>query len=279
MVTHSTDKSPCHPVWLPYLFVSNPWDVLQGGELIEYDPKTGKVELFGIPAPGEPIYARFILPRMTPTICLAESAVIGMLIPGNDFIDIDNQHTLVACIYSDRDGVLRYATIFFRKMENEHYKAPSGLFRWDFLHGGEPDVIAIDLAKFRWHRGWFSCPRQRRRQCIFHRSGCLSGTDSRSVHGYDTRHGLSVGGDAEDIGNIFLYTDREGLRYLGYMSSDRPDDETGVCADFVLSPCVVSPDRKKIAIGAADRLSCVYICTMEYTYVSYSDARFCAGVC
>jgi len=63
MVTHSTDKSPCHPVWLPYSFVSNPWEGFPGGELMEYDPATGKVELLGIPAPRESIYGAVYSPK------------------------------------------------------------------------------------------------------------------------------------------------------------------------------------------------------------------------
>lgn len=61
MVTHSTDKSPCHPVWLPLSFVSNPWEGFPGGEL----------------------------------------------------------------------------------MENEHYKAPSGLYRWDIFGGGKPEFLGL----------------------------------------------------------------------------------------------------------------------------------------
>ena len=43
MVTHTTDKAPQHVAWLPYSFVSNPWEGYPGGELMEYDPATGKV--------------------------------------------------------------------------------------------------------------------------------------------------------------------------------------------------------------------------------------------
>lgn len=69
-----------------------------------------------------------------------------------------------------------------------------------------------------------------------------------------------VGGDVEDVGNIFKYTDEEGLSYLGCMICDTADNDVGVCANFVLSSCALSPDGTKLAIGAMDRLSCVYIC-------------------
>lgn len=68
-----------------------------------------------------------------------------------------------------------------------------------------------------------------------------------------------VGGDVEDVGNIFTYDEHNGLRYLGYMSSDPWNDETGSCANFVLSSIAVSPDGAKLAIGACDRLACVYV--------------------
>lgn len=561
MVTHSTDKSPCHPVWLPYSFISNPWEGFPGGELMEYDPKTGKVELFGIPAPRESIYGGIYSPKddayymlgwirghlyrfdcktrkcedkgqvteyrsyrialgpdghvyfstksgflmrwnvdkqcledldvripcdktekgrampftyMGPCVngpdgkiyttgnytdllsaydpATGEIHVVGKLIPAEDYIDIDDQHTFVAGMDFDADGVLWYTCMSFRVMENEHYKAPAGFFRWDFLHGGKPeflglfgtpervqtyscslaidkkrdilysastnhsygspDIIAVDLAGFRkvmhekgpvcrdmlvyapgyeefrpfgdhwqhvkeqiaayaanlkakdiravrlwrefsrtdwsaaavkalrfaddttlegicgnagqtWHftvrdgrlaslapasdediarlrsdavqtdspmpcypgRQWRSTVSA---SCAWTNGAQLVGTEDGflailradgSVYSLgpaicqgpvralcsDLKRGIAygVGGDAEDIGNVFRYTDAEGLRYLGYISCDRPDDDTGTCANFVLSCCALSPDGCTLAIGAADRLSSVYLCRME----------------
>ena len=81
----------------------------------------------------------------------------------------------------------------------------------------------------------------------------------------DLTHGVlyGVGGDVEDVGNVFRYDDRNGLVYLGYMASDSWTDSIGTAANFVLSAIAVSPDGKKIAVGACDRLACVYICKME----------------
>lgn len=558
MVTHSTDKSPCHPSWLPYSFVSNPWEGFPGGELMEYDPKTGKVELFGIPAPRESIYGAVYSPKddayymlgwirghlyrfdcktrkcedkgqvseyrsyrivlgpdenlyfstksgflmryniqtqqiedlkariycdktekgrtlpytyMGPCITGPDGKLyttgnytsllscydpktgkltkVGDLIPADDFIDMDDQHTFVAGMDFDKDGVLWYATMSFRDMEDEHYKVPAGFFRWDIFGGkqpeflglfgtkervqtytdsfiidkerdtlysvstnhsyGSPDVIAVDLKSFRknmykkgetttdmlvyapgypeyhpfaehWQdikikiakyaanfkaekimpvRLWDkfsdtdigsaavkdvsfadndtlegicgngqnsfkfkvkngklleilpateddvrrivkSKPQDRENmphypgrqwrcginaECSFKEGGVIVGTEDGflakiSQDGkvysigpavcqgpvralcYDSKNEVvyGVGGDIEDIGNVFKYTDEGGLEYLGYMCCDRPDDDVGVCANFVLSSCDISPDGKHLAVGSCDRLACVYIC-------------------
>ncbi len=560
MVTHSTDKSPCHPVWLPYSFVSHPWEGFPGGELMEYDPKTGKVELFGIPAPRESIYGatyskkddayymlgwirghlyrfdcktrkcedlgqaseyrsyRIVvgpdeniywstksgfmmrynidtkkiedlkaripcdktdLGKVQPFTYLGPCPIgpdgrlymtgnytdilsaldvktgkiekIGKLIPAEDFIDIDDQHTFIAGMDFDKDGVLWYSTMSFRVMEDEHYKAPAGFFRWDFLNGkepeflglfgtpdrvqtytcslyidkerdilysastnhsyGSPDIIAIDLKKYRenmyekgpvckdmlvyapgypefhpfaehWQdvktkiaefaanfkaqsitpvRLWdkFSdtditkaavksvkfldndtvvgicgnedsnykftitggkitqikpassleveelagpAPasldnmphypgRQWKRkvtaQCDWLCGTKLIGTEDGflakvfpdgRVFSYgpaicqgpvrdltsslEAKVAYGVGGDKEDIGNVFSFTEEEGMKYCGYMCCDVATDDVGVCANFNLSSCHISPDGKKLVVGADDRLACVYICDL-----------------
>ena len=560
MVTHSTDKSPCHPAWLPYSFVSDPWEGFPGGELMEYDPKTGKVELLGIPAPRESIYGGVYSPKddayymlgwmrghlyrydckarkcrdlgqaseyrsyrivlgpdqnvyfstksgflmrynvteqkiedlkvripcdktekgktqpftyMGPCITgpdgrlyttgnytsllsaydinTGKLQIVGDLIPADDLIDMEDQHSFVAGMDFDKDGVLWYSTMSFRVMEDEHYKVPSCLFRWDILKGGKPeflglfgtetrvqtytdsfiidkkrdilysvstnhsygspDVIAIDLSKFRknmYERGvqcrdmlvyapgyeeyhpfaehwqdikikiakysanlkaehispvrlWdrFSdgdilnaavkglrfkdcrtvegiCgskelfffvikdgiltelrpatasetndilkPKPAARDGMPHYPGrqwradvtCeCRWTDGAVLVGTadgflakidkdgkvfslgpaicqgpvrdlcsDPERGIAygVGGDTEDIGNVFRYTNGGGLEYLGYMCCDVADNDVGVCASFVLSACALSPDGRYLAVGACDRLSCVYICKMQ----------------
>ena len=559
MVTHSTDKSPCHPVWLPYSFVSNPWEGFPGGELMEYDPATGKVELLGIPAPRESIYGAVYSPKddayymlgwirghlyrydckerkckdlgqvseyrsyrivlgpdenlyfstksgylmrynvdkqkienlnfrlpcdktekgrtlaytyMGPCVTgpdgrlyttgnntsiltaydvnTDKGEIVGDLIPADDYIDIDDGHTFVAGMDFDKYGVLWYSTMTFRKMEDEHYKAPSGLLRWDIMNGkkpeflglfgtpervqtytdslfvdkerdilysastnhsfGSPDIIAIDLKEFRnvmyekgpisedmlaqypahpdyhefaehWQnvkiliaeyaanvqaksiiptRLWTEFDddnikdayvrtirfkdndtvegicgidilyrftisdgkiisltktdntdallknevstidesilphypgRQWRRsvtcECDWTNGAKIVGTQDGflakinsdgSVYSIgpaicqgpvrdicsDLNTGVlyGVGGDEEDIGNVFKYTDKEGLKYLGYMNCDRIDDNAGTCANFILTSIAISPDGKKIAVGSGDRLSTVYILEM-----------------
>lgn len=559
MVTHSTDKAPQHPAWLPYSFVSNPFEGFPGGELMEYDPKTGEIELLGIPAPRESIYgavysekddAYYMLGWMrghlyrydcktrkcedkgqvseyrsyrivkgpddnlyfstksgflirynietqkientgTRLFCdklekglespftymgpcvtgpdgklyttgngtsllsrfdtkTGKMELVGDLIPADDYIDIDDGHTFVAGMDFDRDGVLWYSTITYRFMEDEHYKAPSGFFRWDIFAGkqpeflglfgtpervqtytdsfvidkerdilysvstnhsyGSPDVIAIDLEKFRtvmyekgevcrdmlvykpgypeyhpfaehWQnikiniakyspnlkakkitpvrlwdkfsddnigdakvkalkfganntvrgicgdnedylfeisdgrltnlkkasdsdvkefvketpKSYDNLPSYPGRQWRSNVTAACAWTDGATIVGTEdgflakvfpngrvysigpavcqgpirdlSSHPESgvvygVGGDVEDIGNVFKYTDGSGLEYLGCMWCDAPNDDVGTCANFVLSSCDISPDGRYLAIGAADRLACVYICEL-----------------
>ena len=56
MTTHTTDKSPRHPTWLPYAYYHHLWEGFAGGNIIIYDPKTGHAENMGIPVPHESIY-------------------------------------------------------------------------------------------------------------------------------------------------------------------------------------------------------------------------------
>lgn len=56
MTTHTTDKSPLHPQWLPFSYYHHIWEGFSGSNIIIYDRKTGKAENLGIPVPHETIY-------------------------------------------------------------------------------------------------------------------------------------------------------------------------------------------------------------------------------
>lgn len=56
MLTHTTDKAPAHPFWMPVAYYSHPWEGFPGSSLLTYDPKTGKLENWGIPVHRETIY-------------------------------------------------------------------------------------------------------------------------------------------------------------------------------------------------------------------------------
>ena len=71
-----------------------------------------------------------------------------------------------------------------------------------------------------------------------------------------------VGGDVEDVGNVFRYDEDRGLHYLGYMASDAWNDDVGACVNFVLSSCALSPDGTRLAVGGCDRLACAFICQL-----------------
>ena len=62
MTTHTTDKSPRHPTWMPIAYYHHPWDSFAGGNILIYDPKTGKAENLGIPVPHESIYGALYEP-------------------------------------------------------------------------------------------------------------------------------------------------------------------------------------------------------------------------
>ena len=62
MTTHTTDKSPRHPTWMPIAYYHHPWDSFAGGNVLIYDPKTRKAENLGIPVPHESIYGALYEP-------------------------------------------------------------------------------------------------------------------------------------------------------------------------------------------------------------------------
>ncbi|OCA81462.1 hypothetical protein A8F94_21520 [Bacillus sp. FJAT-27225] len=56
MLTHTTDKSPNHPAWMPNAYYNHPWEGYPGSSLILYDPVTEKAENYGIPVHRETLY-------------------------------------------------------------------------------------------------------------------------------------------------------------------------------------------------------------------------------
>lgn len=54
--THSTDRAPHHPAWLPFGHVDHVWEGFPGSYMISFDPKTGESRNLGMPAPRESIY-------------------------------------------------------------------------------------------------------------------------------------------------------------------------------------------------------------------------------
>lgn len=56
MVTHTTDKAPQHPAWMPQAYYSNPWEGFPGSHMLIYDPVADRLENLGIPVPRETLY-------------------------------------------------------------------------------------------------------------------------------------------------------------------------------------------------------------------------------
>lgn len=69
-----------------------------------------------------------------------------------------------------------------------------------------------------------------------------------------------ISGDPMDLGRLFVYHDKWGLRTLGRMFhfSYGPEN-AGVASSHRLSALALSPDDRCLAIGSEDRLSCVYL--------------------
>ncbi|MCQ2419978.1 MAG: hypothetical protein MJ118_02465 [Clostridia bacterium] len=56
MLTHTTDKAPQHPAWMPAAYYADPWEGFPGSSMMIYDPKTQKLEDLGIPVKRETLY-------------------------------------------------------------------------------------------------------------------------------------------------------------------------------------------------------------------------------
>ncbi len=63
MATHTTDKAPEHPAWMPYSNYSNPWEGFAGSSILTYDPNTDKTENHGILVPRETLYGGLYDPK------------------------------------------------------------------------------------------------------------------------------------------------------------------------------------------------------------------------
>lgn len=63
MTTHTTDKSPAHPTWMPFAYYNHIWEGFPGSHIIVYDPVSRKAETLGIPVMRESIYGSLYEPR------------------------------------------------------------------------------------------------------------------------------------------------------------------------------------------------------------------------
>lgn len=71
-----------------------------------------------------------------------------------------------------------------------------------------------------------------------------------------------VAGDPEDLGMIFRYDDKKGLRQLGKICYNK-ENGYGPSASNELSSIVMNKKGDKIAVGSNDRLGVVYIVTLN----------------
>ena len=61
--THSTDRAPHHPEWMPFGHHNHVWEGFPGSQIVVYDPKNGHVFSLGTPVPQESIYGAKYEPK------------------------------------------------------------------------------------------------------------------------------------------------------------------------------------------------------------------------
>ena len=77
----------------------------------------------------------------------------------------------------------------------------------------------------------------------------------------DGTRAYGVAGDRLDLGSIFYYDDRAGLRWKGMVY--RSEEEKGMTlAGNELCCAALSPDGTRLAIGTRDRMGCIFLYTL-----------------
>ncbi len=72
---------------------------------------------------------------------------------------------------------------------------------------------------------------------------------------------FGVAGDARGVGMVFCYDAESGLHQLGWVGGEHQSLIGGPGHSSELSCLALSPDERTLAVGAADRLGCVYLFT------------------
>ncbi len=136
MLTHTTDKSPVHPAWLPASYYNHIWEGYSGSSLLIYDPERQTLENCGIPVPRETLYGGIYDPvgKMYYAIGFLRGHLYG--------IDLTNRHVrdfgqvterasyrLVAgtddnIYFSTRNGLLRRINVRKKEVEELHIQLP-----------------------------------------------------------------------------------------------------------------------------------------------------------
>jgi len=75
----------------------------------------------------------------------------------------------------------------------------------------------------------------------------------------DKTHLWGVAGDDEDLGYVFQYDDKNGLRQMGLINYNIPGYFDGPTVANVMSSICLSPDEKYLAIGSRDRIAEVHV--------------------
>jgi hypothetical protein len=70
-------------------------------------------------------------------------------------------------------------------------------------------------------------------------------------------HAYGVSGDPNDLGNLFHYSDKTGLRQVGRMMITAGEEP--VFSNTQPVRLAISPDGERVAVGVADELGCIYV--------------------
>ena len=79
----------------------------------------------------------------------------------------------------------------------------------------------------------------------------------------DKTHLWGVAGDDEDLGYVFQYDDKNGLRQMGLINYNIPNYFDGPTVANVMSSICLSPDEKYLAIGSCDRIAEVHVMVLD----------------
>ena len=79
----------------------------------------------------------------------------------------------------------------------------------------------------------------------------------------DKTHLWGVAGDDEDLGYVFQYDEKNGLRQMGLINYNIPNYFDGPTVANVMSSICLSPDEKYLAIGSCDRIAEVHVMDLE----------------
>lgn len=135
-ITHTTDKSPVHPAWLPTSYYNHIWEGYPGSSLMIYDPATGKLENCGIPAPRETLYggAYDKIGHIYYAIGTFRGHLFGIDMRNRsvkDYGQVTEHHTYRLVVgpddniyFTTRNGLLQRINVREKKVENLHIQLP-----------------------------------------------------------------------------------------------------------------------------------------------------------
>ena len=262
-ITHSTDRAPQHPEWMPLAHHTHIWEGWPGSTMVCYDPKTGKAENWGIPVPHTAI---------------EDSKIIGLVWDERNLLHGVCGENTKYCFSVTCDGKVReFAPLddldSERKkwlLSNIHPKSFDLDKDIKLPHVAGRQYLAKPSAVCGWNGG---------RKIVGTKDGLLSVINGGDVYslGNAAAHGpvralfvngdktrlWGTAGDEEDLGTVFYYDDKAGLRQLGFLIYNIHGYFDGPSASNILSSIVVSEDERFIAVGGADRIGSIHIARLK----------------